>query len=203
MNTSDHRGSFGIIGSGSWATALAKILTDNNHTINWLVRTDAMSEAILKSKHNPNYLNTVAFDTSLLNLQTNVSKVIEASDLIIIATPSAYVVDTLKSLSNKDFEGKKIISAVKGIIPQENILLNDYLQNQFNVDLKDYFTIMGPCVYGLPGPHLHVFPLQYYEYRHCEENPPFHQHCWRSIRLENYHRNQAHAQFRHQAHKCF
>ena len=145
MNTQDNRGSFGIIGSGSWATALAKILTDNNHTINWLVRTDAMSEAILKSKHNPNYLNSVAFDTSLLNLQTNVSKVVEASDLIIIATPSAYVVDALKSLTNKDFESKKVISAVKGIIPQENILLNDYLQNQFNVDLKDYFTIMGPC----------------------------------------------------------
>ena len=124
------RGSFGIIGSGSWATALAKILTDNNNTINWLVRTDAMSEAIIRRKHNPNYLNSVVFDTSLLNLQTNVSKVVEESYYIIIATPSAYVADTLKSLSNKDFEGKKIISAVKGIIPQENILLNDYLQKK-------------------------------------------------------------------------
>jgi glycerol-3-phosphate dehydrogenase (NAD(P)+) len=130
-----NRGSFGIIGSGSWATALAKILTDNNNSINWLVRTDAMSEAIIKRRHNPNYLNTVEFDTSLLNLQTNVSKVVEASDHIIIATPSAYVVDTLKSLSNQDLEGKKMISAVKGIIPQENILLNDYLQKEFCIDL--------------------------------------------------------------------
>ena len=145
MENTVNRGSFGIIGSGSWATALAKILTDNNNTINWLVRTDAMSEAIIKRKHNPNYLHTVVFDTSLLNLQTNVSKVVEESEHVIIATPSAYVADTLKSLSNKDFEGKKIISAVKGIIPQDNILLNDYLQKEFNVDLKDYFTIMGPC----------------------------------------------------------
>jgi glycerol-3-phosphate dehydrogenase (NAD(P)+) len=129
---------FGIIGSGSWATALTKILTDNNNTINWLVRTDAMTEAIIRRKHNPNYLQTVVFDTSLLNLQTNVSKVVEQSDHIIIATPSAYVADTLSILSKKDFEGKKIISAVKGIIPQENILLNDYLQKQFEVDLKDY-----------------------------------------------------------------
>ena len=136
---------FGIIGSGSWATALAKILTDNRHHINWLLRTNAMTESISKNKQNPNYLNSVVFDTSLLNLDTNVSKVVAVSDHIIIATPSAYVVDTLEGLSKKDFEGKKIISAVKGIIPQDNILLNDYLEKEFNVDLRDYFTIMGPC----------------------------------------------------------
>jgi len=136
---------FGIIGSGSWATALAKILTDNHNSINWLVRSDAMTEAITKRRHNPNYLNSVVFDTSLLNLDTKVSKIVSASDFIIIATPSAYVADTLKELSKKDFEGKKLISAVKGIIPQENILLNDYLEKEFNVELRDYFTIMGPC----------------------------------------------------------
>jgi glycerol-3-phosphate dehydrogenase (NAD(P)+) len=136
---------FGIIGSGSWATALAKILTDNHHHINWLVRTDAMTEAISKHKQNPGYLQSVVFDVSLLDLDTKVSNVFAASDHIIIATPSAYVADTLKSLSKKDFEGKKIISAVKGIIPQDNVLLNDHLQKEFNVELKDYFTIMGPC----------------------------------------------------------
>src|SRR6185503_14065956 len=104
MDNPANRGSFGIIGSGSWATALAKILTDNNNTINWLVRTDAMSEAIIKRKHNPNYLHSVVFDTSLLNLQTNVSRVVEESDYVIIATPSAYVVDTLKSLSARSEE---------------------------------------------------------------------------------------------------
>jgi len=108
---------FGILGSGSWATALAKILTDNNEQINWLVRTDAMADFISKQKHNPNYLTTAVFDPLLLNLDTNVSKIVAASDYIIIATPSAYVADTLKSLSKRDFEGKKVISAVKGIIP--------------------------------------------------------------------------------------
>src|SRR5687768_17756690 len=98
---------FGIIGSGSWATALAKILTDNKHPINWLVRTDAMTEAITKQKHNHNYLHSVVFDVSLLDLDTKVSNVFAASEHLIIATPCAYVVDTLKELSNKDFEGKK------------------------------------------------------------------------------------------------
>src|SRR6187399_3116997 len=104
-----------------------------------------MVDFISKQKHNPNYLTAAVFDPSLLTLETNVSKVVSASDYIIIATPSAYVADTLKSLSKRELEGKKVISAVKGIIPQQNVLLNDYLEKEFNVALKDYFTIMGPC----------------------------------------------------------
>lgn len=136
---------FGIIGSGSWATALAKILTDNNYSINWLVRTNTMAEHISKRKHNPNYLSTAFFNSSLLTLSTDIVKVVQASDKIIIAVPSAYVTDTLKPLASNAFSGKKVISAVKGIIPQDNVLLNDFLQKEFAVELKDYFTIMGPC----------------------------------------------------------
>ena len=136
---------FGIIGSGSWATALAKILTDNHHQVNWLVRSGAMADHITKQKNNPTYLSSVFFDTSLLTLSTDISEVVSASDIIIIAIPSAFVLDTLKPLSRNAFQGKKIISAIKGIIPQDNILLNDYLQKEFKVDLKNYFTVMGPC----------------------------------------------------------
>jgi len=136
---------FGIIGSGSWATALSKILTDNKHSINWLVRTEAMAEFISTEKHNPNYLSSVIFNTEFLSLSTDVSKIVSASDIIIIAVPSSFVIETIKPLSKKSFAGKKIISAVKGIIPQDNVLLNDYLQKEFNVDLKNYFTVMGPC----------------------------------------------------------
>lgn len=137
--------SFGIIGSGSWATALAKILTDNDHTVNWLVRSDAMAEHINKRGHNPNYLSSAYFNTSLLKLSTDISQVVSASDILIIAVPSSFVIDTLKPLSKNAFTGKKIISAIKGILPEDNVLLNDYLQKEFNVDIKNYFTIMGPC----------------------------------------------------------
>jgi glycerol-3-phosphate dehydrogenase (NAD(P)+) len=136
---------FGIIGSGSWATALAKILTDNRHSINWLIRTEAMLEHISKRKHNPNYLSSVFFNTDLLSLSTDVSAVVSASDIVIIAVPSAYVLDTIKPLAANAFMGKKVISAVKGILPQDNILLNDYLQKEFNLEIKNYFTVMGPC----------------------------------------------------------
>jgi len=137
--------SFGIIGSGSWATALAKILTDNHHPINWLVRNEAMLEFINTKKHNPNYLSSVFFDTTLLSLSTDVSKIVAASDAVIIAVPSAYVLDTISPLSKNAFNRKLVISAVKGILPQDNILLNDYLEKEFSVGLSDYFTIMGPC----------------------------------------------------------
>ena len=136
---------FGIIGSGSWATAIAKILTDSNQPINWLVRSQATADFILKRRHNPNYLNTAVFNTSLLTIYTDINKVVASSDHIIIATPSAYLIDVLSKLPKNAFEGKKIISAVKGIVPDANVLLNDYLAKEFNVDIKDYFTIMGPC----------------------------------------------------------
>ncbi|HVM88681.1 MAG TPA: NAD(P)H-dependent glycerol-3-phosphate dehydrogenase [Puia sp.] len=136
---------FGIIGSGSWATALAKILTDNKVQINWWIRNEATIEYLQKRHHNPNYISSVNFDSSLLSLYHDVKKVISGSDCNIVAVPSAYIVDTFKDLDADIFYGKKIVSAVKGILPQENILLNDYLRKNFNVELNNYFTVMGPC----------------------------------------------------------
>jgi glycerol-3-phosphate dehydrogenase (NAD(P)+) len=136
---------FGLIGSGSWATALAKVLTDKKAPLNWCVRSKAIADHILQRHHNPNYLSSVYFDTGLLSLTTDVNEVIKNSDCIIIAVPSAYLADTLQNLDAGILENKKIISAVKGILPKENILLNDYLKNQFQFSLQNYFTIMGPC----------------------------------------------------------
>jgi len=104
-----------------------------------------MLEFINTKKHNPNYLSSVFFDTTLLSLSTDVSKIVAASDAVIIAVPSAYVLDTISPLSKNAFDRKLVISAVKGILPQDNILLNDYLEKEFSVGLSDYFTIMGPC----------------------------------------------------------
>lgn len=136
---------YGVIGSGSWATALTKILTDNKQHVNWWVRSDAIVQNLLQRHHNPNYLSSVYFDTSLLSLKTDVSDVIKASDCVIIATPSAYVPEILRSLDKTIFEGKKVISAVKGIIPDSNLLVNDYLKNHFDFSINDYYTVMGPC----------------------------------------------------------
>ncbi|MFT3932842.1 MAG: NAD(P)-binding domain-containing protein [Chitinophagaceae bacterium] len=136
---------FGVIGGGSWATALVKILTDNQLPVNWWVRNEQVVQHIQQRHHNPHYLSSVYFNTSLLKISTQLEDIIKESECIIVAMPSAYVADTFKSLPADAFNQKKIMSAVKGILPDENLLLNDYLKLHFNVALNNYFTVMGPC----------------------------------------------------------
>jgi len=136
---------FGIIGSGSWATALAKILTDNEFEIYWNVRSEDMVTFMRQRHHNPNYLSSVHFNSQLLHLTTNVNEVIQNVDMLIIAVPSAYLVSALADVEKDALKNIPIISAVKGILPESNQLLNEYLQSNFLVDLKNYYTIMGPC----------------------------------------------------------
>jgi glycerol-3-phosphate dehydrogenase (NAD(P)+) len=136
---------FGIIGSGSWGTALAKVLTDNNNSINWWIRSEINIGHFKNRHHNPQYLSSAYFDTNLLHLTTNVAEVITNSDCIIVVVPSAYVADVLGRLPKNIFQNKKIVSAIKGILPEQNLLLNDYLTIEFSVELKNYFTVLGPC----------------------------------------------------------
>ena len=136
---------FGILGSGSWGTALAKILTDNGQSVNWWNRSQAAIQQFKIRHHNPQYLSSARFDITQLFLTTDAAEVIKKSDTIIIAVPSAYAIDALNTLDKNIFEGKKIVSAIKGILPQQNLLLNDYLKNEFNVELENYFAVLGPC----------------------------------------------------------
>jgi glycerol-3-phosphate dehydrogenase (NAD(P)+) len=136
---------FGVLGSGSWGTALSKILTDNGNVIYWHNRSQGNITYIKQRHHNPQYLSTATFNTEKLFLSTNVAEVIENSEYIVIAVPSLYITSMLGNLDKNIFRGKKIISAVKGILPDKNILLNQYLQDEFWVELKNYFAVLGPC----------------------------------------------------------
>lgn len=136
----------GILGGGSWATALAKMLTDNGYSIYWCLRSENTIEYIKKRKHNPHYLSSAYFNTQLLHMSANVAEVVYACDTVLICIPSSYLLASLEGLPADIFKGKKIISAVKGILPNEHHqLLNEYLQQHFGVPVEDYFTIMGPC----------------------------------------------------------
>lgn len=136
---------FGIIGSGSWATAIAKILTDNQHHINWWIRNTDTITTINKRKHNPHYLSSAYFDTSLLHMSNQIADVVQQSDILIIAVPSAYIQETFAPLNATAFAGKKIVSAIKGLVPSTNQLVNEFLLQNFNIPLSDYFAILGPC----------------------------------------------------------
>ena len=143
MSTTQY--SFGLVGSGSWGTALAKILTDNGHRIHWCVRSEATLRHLQERHHNPQYLGTVEFDATKLALTTDPSEVFAASTHIVIAVPSAYVLSTLSTVDPLLFRNRKVISAVKGIPPEDNLLLNDHLRQSVGLPSEDYFTIMGPC----------------------------------------------------------
>jgi len=137
---------FGILGSGSWATALAKILTDSGHTIRWWIRNEKTIETIQKRHHNPHYLPTAYFDVSLLQMETNIVSVVENCDVIVTCIPSAFLIQALEPLAKTIFTGKKIVSAIKGILPNnEHQLLNEFLAENFGVSQEQYFTLMGPC----------------------------------------------------------
>lgn len=136
---------FGVIGSGSWATALVKILTDNGHALNWWIRNEKNIEFISRRHHNPSYLQSVSFDARLLNMTSDIDDVIRSSEVLIIGIPSAFIEQSIGHLQPGDLENKKIISAVKGILPEQNILLNYYLQQKFGFAIENYFAILGPC----------------------------------------------------------
>jgi glycerol-3-phosphate dehydrogenase (NAD(P)+) len=136
---------FGLIGSGSWATALAKILTDNGNTINWWVRNNNTIQTIQKRRHNPHYLHTAYFNTQQLALSNDVAEVVAKSDAVVLAVPSAFIEDALTNLPTDALKNKKVVSAIKGILPSTNQLLNDYLSERFHLSIDDYFTLLGPC----------------------------------------------------------
>ena len=122
---------FGMVGSGSWGTALVKILTDNQQSLNWWIRNPVIREHLLKKGHNPLYLSSVNLDTHRIFVTDDLQSLIRGSDCLLIAIPSAFIEEVFRGLPTDIFKGKKILSAVKGILPGKNLLLNDWLGQEF------------------------------------------------------------------------
>ena len=136
---------FGIIGSGSWATAIVKILTDRKQTVHWWIRDQGMIDHIRDRHHNPRYLSSASLDISLLRMSADIREVVQSSTVLVMAVPSAYAASSLEGLAPTDLTGKKMVSAIKGLLPEKNILLNEYLEQSFGLPLQDYFAVLGPC----------------------------------------------------------
>lgn len=135
----------GVIGGGSWATAIVKMLSNNIEGFTWWMRDDNQREHIIGHNHNPKYLQSVVINNNIVTATTDIKSIIKESDILIIATPSAFIDETLSAFSKKDFEGKYIISAVKGIIPQTNEIPADYFHHKFGVPFENIGIISGPC----------------------------------------------------------
>ena len=135
----------GVIGGGSWATAIVKMLSNNIDSFNWWMRDENQKEHVVQHNHNPKYLQSVFVDKNIVKVTTDLKFTIQESEVIIIATPSAFIDETLLEFSKKDFTGMHIISAVKGIIPQTNEIPADYFNNKFDVPFEKIGIISGPC----------------------------------------------------------
>lgn len=134
-----------VIGGGSWATALVKILCNNMEQVNWFIRREDQAEHILKYKHNPNYLQSVQFDLDIIRVSCNLKEVIANSDVLIIATPSAFLTDLFQDTTPDLFKGKIIFSAVKGIVPEYNAIPARFFHKTFGTPYHDVGIICGPC----------------------------------------------------------
>ncbi|MEI8135746.1 MAG: NAD(P)H-dependent glycerol-3-phosphate dehydrogenase, partial [Bacteroidota bacterium] len=134
-----------IIGSGSWATALAKLLLNNTTKINWFIRKQEDIALFKEYKNNPKYLSSVDFDISKISFFDSISDCIKNSDYIILAIPSAFLNDSFLNLTNNDFKDKFVFSAIKGIVPEHNLIVGEYLNTIYKVSLQNIGVITGPC----------------------------------------------------------
>ncbi len=134
-----------VIGSGSWATAIVKILCNNNDSVTWYYRNQKDIDFVNQYKHNPRYLSSVSFDLKKIQLTSDIQEAIKQADYVVLAVPSAFINDTLKDLSKTIFENKVVYSAIKGIVPEYNLIVGEYLNTQFNVPLNYIGVITGPC----------------------------------------------------------
>ncbi len=136
----------GILGGGSWATAIVKMFIDtgNCKKLNWYIRNTENIEHIKKFKHNKHYLSSVRLNTEKLFLSNDINQIISKSDVLIFAIPSAFIKNALIK-NNFSLSDKIIVSAVKGIIPGENQIFAEYFNQKYNVSLQNIGIITGPC----------------------------------------------------------
>ena len=144
MEEKKNKKNIGVIGGGSWATAIVKMLCENVNSINWWMRNEDSISHIETYGHNPNYISDAELKKDKLNIGSDINSVIENSDLIVLAVPSAFLKSTLKNLT-VSLKEKIIVSAIKGIIPENNTIVGEFIHNQYDVPYKNIGVLTGPC----------------------------------------------------------
>lgn len=133
-----------LIGSGSWATAIAKMIHNNTDKLHWYIREPEIIEQMRLHRHNPLYLSSVQFDINRLQISNDIDQTVTNADIVILCVPSKFVKSLVDSIT-VPMKGKKIISAVKGIIPGDNTLITEYSMHRFGLKETDLGVISGPC----------------------------------------------------------
>jgi glycerol-3-phosphate dehydrogenase (NAD(P)+) len=141
MNT---KPKFAVIGGGSWATAITKMLCVNLDEVAWYMRNTDAIDHLKKHHHNPNYLSSVEFDIKKLRLTSDINEAVAYADYIIFAIPSAFVGGELEKLT-ESLDGKVIFSAIKGIVPETSLIVGEHFNKTYGIPLENIGVITGPC----------------------------------------------------------
>ena len=137
-------GKIAIMGGGTWATALAKLVLNNEQRILWYMRRDDRIADFIRDGHNPAYLSDVAFDPSRIDFSSDINQVANEADTLVFATPSPYLKSHLEKLT-ADIKDKFLVTAIKGIVPDENLIVTDYFKKVYGVEDGNMAVIGGPC----------------------------------------------------------
>ncbi len=137
--------SIAVIGGGSWATAIIKILSENNVSIRWWLRDRAAVDHIRKHHYNPDYLRDVRLSPRKVKTFSKITDALNGAEYVILAIPAAFVQEPFQGLTAKHFAGKRVVSAIKGMIPEKNCLVTDWVEERFEVPLSQISVIAGPC----------------------------------------------------------
>lgn len=143
--TVEKNNSITIIGGGSWATALVKIVSANGSEIQWWVRKQETVDFIKKYKHNPNYLSDVEINLDRVRVTSQLKEAVQHASIIILAVPSAFLKETLSTISESDLSGKIIFSAIKGIIPDDLMIVGEFINQRYKIPIENIGVITGPC----------------------------------------------------------
>ncbi|TYB78607.1 NAD(P)H-dependent glycerol-3-phosphate dehydrogenase [Bizionia myxarmorum] len=135
---------YAVFGSGSWATAIVKMLSENLDEVGWYMRSVYTKEHLLKEYHNPSYLSSVEFKVEHLKLSNDINEMAEYADVLIFAIPSAFMHSELEKLT-ADVSKKTIVSAVKGILPESGLLVGEHFHDIYNIPFENIAVIAGPC----------------------------------------------------------
>ena len=133
-----------LLGSGSWASAIVKILHISQKSVSWYIREPEILEGILETKHNPMYVSDIEYNTNKLKLFGDVNEAVKDADIIIFCVPSKFVASLCNGIT-EDLSKKQLVTAVKGMEPEKIMLVSEYLQERFNVSADQMAVISGPC----------------------------------------------------------
>lgn len=134
----------GILGGGSWATAIAKIVLNNASEISWYMRRQEQIDEFIRLSKNPSYLTGLKFDTDRIKFTSNINFLVATSDILIFATPSPFLKNHLRKLHRR-IDKKIIVSAIKGIVPDENLIITEFFEQVYKVPKENVAVLAGPC----------------------------------------------------------